>query len=86
MPTSTYQIVTQTVTVPVDVNTDVNTYTLTAPTGKKPISGGYRNHITPGQGFVKVVGSRPNGQDWVFEIIGDSFAQTVDLYLVTATL
>lgn len=86
MPTSTYQVVTQSVTVPADSSGLPNTYTLTAPTGKKPLSGGHHDHISQGQGDVRVVGSYPTGQDWKFEIIGASFDHTVDLYLVTATV
>jgi hypothetical protein len=86
MPMSTYQVVTQTVTVPADANGQPNTYTLTAPTGKKPLAGGYRDHIPQGQGDVRVTGSYPSGQTWVFEIVGASFDHTVDLYLTTATV
>lgn len=86
MPTSTYQVVTQAVTVPADSNGQPTTYTLTAPTGKKPLAGGFRDQIGSGQGAVNVTGSYPSGQDWKFEIVGGPFQHTVDLYLVAATV
>lgn len=86
MPTSTYQVVTQTVTVPASSNGQPGTYTLTAPTGKSVLAGGYRDHVTGGNGEVRVLGSYPSGQTWVFEIVGASFDHTVDLYLTTATV
>jgi hypothetical protein len=85
-PPSTYEVVTQTVTVPVNTNGQPNTYTLTAPTGKKPLAGGFHQQFASGTGDCRVASSYPAGQTWVFGIIGASFEQTVDLYLVTATV
>lgn len=86
MPTSTYQVVTQTVTVPANTNGQPSTYTLTAPSGKKPLAGGFRQQFAQGTGDCRVASSYPDGQTWVFGIIGTSFEQSVDLYLVTATI
>ncbi len=84
MPQSTYELVTQQVTVPADTNGQPNTYTLAAPTGKKPLAGGYQDSVTGGNGEVRLTGSYPSGSTWVFKIVGASSQHTVDLYLVTA--
>lgn len=86
MPTSTYQVITQTVTVPVNQNGQPNPYTLTAPIGKKPLAGGFRQQFAQGTGDCRVSSSYPDGQNWVFGIIGASFEQTVELYLITASI
>jgi hypothetical protein len=86
MPETMFQMVTDTVTVPADSNGLPNTYTLTAPTGKKPLSAGHRDYVTSGHGDVRVTASYPSDDTWVFEIVGTSFAHTVDLFLITATV
>lgn len=88
MPQSTYELVTNQVTV-ADTSSTIQTFTLTAPTGKKPLAGGYHttNPNIGGQ-VVRLDGSYPSGQDWVFEFhpAGVFGGLTVDLYLICATI
>lgn len=89
MPTSTYQIVTSRVTIA--SGTGPTTTTLTAPTGKKPIAGGWHVRDPDTDDAVNVFGvdgSYPSGQNWVFEIhkTPNSTGWDVDFYLVCAEL
>lgn len=81
MPQPTYEVVTAQITVAASVNGDEQEFTLTAPTGKKPIAGSAVDSQV-GSYF----GSRPSGNTWVFKFYGRPSARTADLYLVCAEL
>lgn len=78
MPTSTYQVVHQQITV---TGTGGNqTFRLTAPTGKKPLAGG---HYDPNNASL---GDWPDGNDWVWIFYAVGGDRTVEIYLVCAAV
>lgn len=84
MPSSTYEVVTTSVTVPTDTTGVPGTYTVTAPTGKKALGGGFRDVVPTDASVVRVTASYPSGQDWKFDIVGAASQHTVHLYVTAA--
>lgn len=78
-----YEVVTDTVTIAVSPPDTVE-YRLTAPTGKKPVSGGVKNPTSPNlRSFNNVIASYPDGDDWVFVFLRSSTSSyDVDIYAV----
>lgn len=78
-----YEVVTDTVTVGVSPP-DAVTYRLTAPTGKKPVSGGVKNPTSPNlHSYNNVISSYPDGNDWVFVFLQPGTSSyDVDIYAV----
>jgi hypothetical protein len=82
---SAYEVVTQDITFPDDI---YYSYTLTAPTGKKPICGGihttYGGPGAPGPNYsgAQLLQSYPNGSDWNFTVFAGNSNVTATLYLV----
>jgi hypothetical protein len=81
-----YEVVTSTIHVGVD--SALRTVRVTAPAGKKPLSGGFKNPwSTSGSQFTanNLVASYPDGNDWVFQFQDISYTLNgydVDLYVV----
>jgi hypothetical protein len=87
MPSSTYEVVSAQVTIQLDNgNLGLQQFRLTAPSGKKPLSGGFRTSFTPGSWPVHIASSYPDGQDWVFEFIGEATASHVATIYLTAAI
>ena len=77
---SAYELVTSNITFTGDATYD--SYTLTAPAGKKPISGGIQQTDDRTHGSVRLVDSYPSGSTWHYTVLASSSATTATLYLV----
>jgi hypothetical protein len=91
MPTSSYQVVTSTVTMPTAPTgtTPVNEFRISVPTGTKPLGGGYfdADSDLAAIGPVYLMASYPDAQQWVFRIVGSGAApRTVTLYVTAASV
>lgn len=78
-----YEITTMTVIIAMDPWGAIGsqTFTMTAPPGKVPITGGF-NNLGP---YPLRQGSYPSGNDWVFVFYGQDVNETsCDLYLISA--
>lgn len=54
-----------------DTPSGIDTFTVTAPTGKKPVSGGLDVGTNANITFNLVKASYPSGDDWVFKFLRD---------------
>lgn len=81
-----YEVVTDTLHVSVNPPA-LQEVRVTAPTGKKPVSGGFKCPWGSGGNFTanNLVGSYPDGNDWVFQFADIGYTLNgydVDLYVV----
>jgi len=77
---SAYEVVTLDITFTGDATFDA--YTLTAPTGKKPIAGGIQTTAGASYGHAGLIESYPQGDDWHFTVIAGNSNITARLHLI----
>lgn len=74
-----YEVVTDTISVL--MTPGEQTFTLSAPSGKKPVAAGHRIHVAGGA-YPFYVGDYPDGTAWKFVFLSEGPATDVDLYVV----